>query len=478
MALTKHPPGSVRELWAIAFPLMLGSFCLLMMLFVDRVFLAHFSGEAMNAALTAGTAAWAVAGSFLIIGAMAEVFVAQHNGAKEYHKLGKPVWQMIWFSLGSIALLLPIGIWGGPLLFRGSSNMALENEAFFWYLAVGFSWPLLAAVSAFFVGRGKTQLILWMSLFANVINVFLDWLLIFGVEGWWEPMGIKGAAIATNMGNLIQIAILLTFFLRAKNRRTFGTGQWRFDFSLFKRCLRVGVPQAVLFFIEILGFTFFYMMIGHLGPDEMFVAGACQSVCILFFFASEGVSRGAIAVAGNYMGAGDPKQSFRVFWSGVKIHIGFFLFISLFLVAFPGLLMDLFVNPSLSLEASGVERSPELLNAMRTTLQGGLILCLIYLLFDGIRWLISGILTAAGDTLFILIFGVISVPLFLLLPTYWIVERLHYGTIAAFGIASFFVGTLGLIFGIRLWSGRWAKLNLVRTQSQDTASESEVLPLS
>jgi len=472
MALTKHPPGSVRELWAVALPLMLSSFCLLTMIFTDRVFLAHYSGEAMNASLTAGTAAWAVAGSFLVIGAMAEVFVAQYNGAKQHDQLGRPVWQMIWFSLGSVVLLLAIGTWGGPLLFKGSGNIALETESFFWYLALGFSWPLLAAVSAFFVGRGKTKLLLGLSLLANGLNILLDWPLIFGLEGWWEPMGVKGAAIATNVGNLVQVVILIVVFLQAKNRKTYGTGRWRFDFSLFRKCLRVGVPQSVLFFVEVMGFTVFYMMIGHVGADEMFVSGVCQSVCILFFFAAEGISRGAIAVAGNYIGAGDPKQCFKVFWSGVKIHLGCFLFVSLFLVAFPDFLMGLFVGNAFTLEASGIEATPELLATMRSTMQGAFVFCLLYLFFDAIRWLISGILTAAGDTLFILLVGMISVPLTLLLPAYWLIEKLHYGAIPAFGIATFFTGTLVLAFALRLKSGRWQKIELV-----DTEPTPEALPL-
>ena len=472
MALTKHPAGSVRELWAVAFPLMLSSLCLLVMVFTDRVFLAHFSGEAMNASLTSGTAAWAVMGSFLIVGAMAEVFVAQYNGSRQFDRLGRPVWQMIWFALGSVALYLPIGIWGGPLLFRGSGNFALETLSFFWYMVFGFSWPLLAAVSAFFVGQGKTRVIVWMSLLANGLNILLDWLLIFGLEGWWEPMGVKGAAIATGMGNLAQVVILTTLFLRKENREFYGTSRWGLDLTLFWKCLKVAIPQATLFFVEVIGFTFVYIMISHVGPDEMFVAGICQSICILFFFACEGISRGAIAVAGNYIGAGDPNRSFQVFWSGTKIHLGFFLFMSLFLVAFPDLLIGLFIGHSFTLEASGVEVTPALLETMRTTLQGAFIACLVYLLFDGIRWLISGILTAAGDTFFLFVFGVISVPLALLLPTYWLVEQLHYGTIVAFCIESFFVGILALIFGARLWGKRWQKIELVKRSAQSEGIES------
>ncbi|MGE3954114.1 MAG: MATE family efflux transporter [Parachlamydiales bacterium] len=461
MALTKYLPGSVRELWSVAFPLMLSSFCLLAMVFTDRVFLAHYSGEAMCAALTAGTAAWAVAGSLLIFASMAEVYVAQYNGAGKFDQLGRPVWQMVYFALASSLLFLAIGTWGGPLLFKGSANEALEVEYFYWFMAFGFSWPLLSALSTFFIGQGKTQVLMWLSLLANALNILLDWLLIFGIEGWLEPMGVKGAAIATNIGNLFQVVILLVLFLKRANRERYGTSNFRFDLFLFRKCLKVAVPQTALYFIEMVGFTLFYLMLGRAGPEALFIGGAAQSVIILFFFACEGMGRGAIAVAGNFIGAGQGKEVFKVFRAGLKIHIAFGLILSLFLVFFPDLLLNLFLHDSFAF--TGMEMSEEVIAGMRSTLLIVYALSLAYLFLEGIRWLISGILTAAGDALFLLSAGAAGVAFALLLPTYWLIVHLNYGAVCAFAITSGFAAFVGLANGLRLWSGRWQKINLVDT---------------
>src|ERR1700733_6336679 len=117
MNLTKYAPGSLRELWSIAFPLMLSSFSFLAMIFVDRLFLARYSPEAMSAAVTSGTAAWSFIGSGIILAAMSEVFVAQYNGAGIKKRLGEPVWQMIWFSLATFLLYVPIGLYVGNWVF-------------------------------------------------------------------------------------------------------------------------------------------------------------------------------------------------------------------------------------------------------------------------------------------------------------------------------------------------------------------------
>ena len=50
-SLTRYPEGSIRELWTISFPLMVSTFAMLFMIFTDRIFLAHYSIDAMNASV-------------------------------------------------------------------------------------------------------------------------------------------------------------------------------------------------------------------------------------------------------------------------------------------------------------------------------------------------------------------------------------------------------------------------------------------
>ena len=127
-SLTRHPEGSIRELWSISMPLMISTLASLFMIFTDRIFLAHYSLAAMNASVTAGTLAWALMSGIGMITAMSEIFVAQYNGAKQYHRLGVPVWQMIWFSFFSLAFFIPVAIWGAPLFFQTNLYRTRSNK--------------------------------------------------------------------------------------------------------------------------------------------------------------------------------------------------------------------------------------------------------------------------------------------------------------------------------------------------------------
>lgn len=86
--LTRYPGGSIRELFSISLPLMISSLAALFMIFTDRIFLARYSLDSLNASVNAGTMAWALMSGFSMITAMSEVFVAQYNGAKQYENMG------------------------------------------------------------------------------------------------------------------------------------------------------------------------------------------------------------------------------------------------------------------------------------------------------------------------------------------------------------------------------------------------------
>src|SRR5262245_38661184 len=118
MALTKYQEGSLKELWSISFPLMITSFSVMLMLFVDRLMLAHYGIEAHNAAVTATTLGWAFLFGAGALTGIAEVFVAQYNGANQKQRLGEPVWQMIWLSLGTALCFIPLALWGTNLFFN------------------------------------------------------------------------------------------------------------------------------------------------------------------------------------------------------------------------------------------------------------------------------------------------------------------------------------------------------------------------
>jgi MATE family multidrug resistance protein len=90
-----------------------------------------------------------------------------------------------------------------------------------------------------------------------------------------------------------------------------------------------------------------------------------------------------------------------------------------------------------------------------------LVFAYAYLFFEGVRWVLSGLLVAAGDTLFLLIAGSLSVWVLLLAPIYLIVVRHRLPVEYAWGITIVYSMLLFSIYWIRFKRGAWKKIDLV-----------------
>lgn len=451
MALTKHEEGSLRELWAIAYPLMLSSFSMMAMLFVDRIMLALYSTEALNATVNAATFGWAFIFSWFVLTGISEVFVAQHNGANQKHLFGTYVWQMIWLSIGSIFFFVPLSIWGSYQLYGTGMEQELERQYFWWMMLFGPASPLYAALCGFFIGQGKTRIITVLAIGANILNGIFDYILIFGIEGWVPSYGITGAAIATSVGLFFQIFVLAVLFFKKENRQNYGTANWAFCPESFWRCLKVGFPGALFVAVELFGWAAYYTLMTNKSENHIMVASLCQSIAILFFFFGEGINKAATAIAGNYIGGKKTEAISKMMIAGLQLHLIFF---SIILFLF-------FIASDSTIELFMSKASFEQKEALYSTMKIGLFCVLFYTLFEGLRILISGVLTAAGDTVFLLLAGASSVWILLILPIYFFV----YEGDAPIEIACIFCALYSLLASLiylrRFLKGKWKSISII-----------------
>ncbi len=464
-SLTKYPEGSLRELWHISMPLMISALASLMMIFVDLMFLSRYSLDSLNAAVNAGTLAWAFFGGIGMLTAMSGVFVSQYNGAKEYAKIGTPVWQMIWLALISIAFFLPLALFVAPLIYSNSPYGSLQIQYFSTLMFFGPFYSLMTGLSGFYIGRGKTRVLILIAVLANAINVFLDWIFIFGIEGVFPEMGIKGAAIATSIGYIFQAIALLYLFLRKRNREQFGTSNYRFHLPTLKKCLRVGLPQSVFYMVEIIGFAVFYELMTSLGSLHITVSSICQSIMILLFFFLDGLNKGVTTIAGNLIGAKKLDYIKRLLKSALKMQVLFSAAILLFFVIDTESILSLFFPNEFS--KSGLFAN----HSNYKMLELSLFFSFFYLTFEGIRWIYSGVLVAAGDTMFLLIAGSLSVWGMYILPVYLITVRNNLPVTSAWLIGMIYTILAYGIYAARYFSGKWKEKSILPVEEKSFTSE-------
>ncbi|MEE2629075.1 MAG: MATE family efflux transporter, partial [Candidatus Latescibacterota bacterium] len=177
-------------------------------------------------------------------------FVAQYMGARRRERVGPAIWQGIYLALLSGLLALLPAAFAGPIFdVVDHAPRIREAEAeYFRILCYGTGPQVLATTcSCFFSGRGQTWVVLAVNVAAILVNIVLDYGLIFG--HWGLPaMGIAGAAWATNIGLTLQALAFVALVLRRPFRVEFATLRgWRFEPQLFGRLLRYGGPSGVTF---------------------------------------------------------------------------------------------------------------------------------------------------------------------------------------------------------------------------------------
>ena len=198
------------DILKLVWPLALGMVNNALMQFVDRVYLAHDSLEALEAALPAGMLMWIFAGFFQTVVGYSSVFVAQYHGAGDESSCRAS-------TRAAFAIAVVAGVLGLPLVYVGGWLLSLSaptaavlvcEKSYFTITMLGafFIYAQTAAM-AYFTGRGLTRLVFWVNLFGNALNVALDPFLIFGWCGF-PKLGIAGAAIASVVSMAVQWLVL------------------------------------------------------------------------------------------------------------------------------------------------------------------------------------------------------------------------------------------------------------------------------
>lgn len=407
--ITPHPLGSLKEIWTLSWPLILGFTSNGLMVFVDRVMLGRYSLKAMNASATAGSAAFSFLILPMIIAGISEVFVGRFNGKAEYQKIGSAVWQMIWFSVLMTPLFVLIANYAPAFLFKKMQSPELNGEYFYWLMCFGSFFCLTKALMGFYIGLGRVKMISLGVVIANVLNIGLDYLLIFGTP-FTPSLGIKGAAIATLSTEAMMFLILFLIFMRKKNRESKGTQNLSFNRSLMWTSLKDGLPASLAHLSEYVGYYVFLSWINHLSEEYLTIMVLVQSFYMLLFFIIEGVSKGITGVVSNFIGAQKFEYIPKSIKSTFKLHLCFVFAVSLFMYfCSPGFFKS-FVNEA----GLAYFNDPLFLAKLH---KAALCLCAFYL-FDGMAWNFVGVLVAAADRTFVMVVGSLASWAFSYVPAY------------------------------------------------------------
>jgi len=446
-------PGGGREVALIAYPLILGHLSFTIQTFVDRLFLTWYSAEAVAGAVTGLFAVWAIVALFTGTGEYLTTFVAQYFGAGRPERIGAAMWQGIYFSAAAgvfIALLSPLAGPGFDLARHDPLLRRYEVEYARTLMLGAFPVILMATLSTFFAGRGETRVILYVNVLATVVNMALDYVLIFGKAGFPE-LGVTGAALGTVLSQVAGAAVYLALMLQRRHRVAYRTlAGWRPEPWLVARLVRFGMPTGLQYSLEVAAFAVFMVIVGRIGTLELAASGIAFNLNMIVFFPMVGLAIAVSSLVGRYLGAEQPQVAERVVASAFGMSLVYMTLCGLVYVFGAPLLLAPY--------AAGADPATfQTIEAIATVL---LRFVALYSIFDMLNLIHAAGLRGAGDTVYPMLLTLVLAFAAMLLPA-GIGLMLGKGVYFAWSMASLYVFLLGILMRRRFRAGYWKSLRVI-----------------
>jgi MATE family multidrug resistance protein len=427
----------IRALLRLAVPVVVVQVGLMFMGTVDTLMVGRVSPAALGAVAIGGL--YSMIATFFGQGVLMALdpIVSQAAGADDHPGIALGVQRAL---LLAVLLSIPLALYhltAGPvlaLLQQPDEIVPLAHQ--YNELLVPGILPYLA----FIVFRQTLQAlhrlraIVLVILVANLANVLLNWMFIFG--NWGMPeLGVRGAAIATSGSRWLMAAGLLFLsweelrplllpWLPAANRR-----------DALMRMVRLGIPIALQMELELTCFGAVALLAGAMGTLQVAGHQIAINLAALTYMVPLGVSAAAAVMVGRAVGAGDPIEARRQAATALLVGVGFMATTALVFLALPGPLARLYTNDT------GV-----IAVAMALIPLAG-----VFQVFDGTQVVTIGVLRGLADT---------RGPFIINFLGYWVIG-MPVGVLLAYPLG---LGVVGLWWGLVIGLATVAVILVIRVR--------------
>ncbi len=448
-----HAPCSYAEVLKIAGPMIVTTGAISLQHFCDRTFLNWHSAVSVGASMTSGMLFFTIVCFFMGTVRYVSVFVAQYIGSEKPDQIGPMIWQSLYVSIvGGILVLCLIPFSETIFSWVGHDPKVMEEEVVYFRILCWSGLPILigSALDSFFTGRGQTRTVMIICLISNGTNVILDYLMIFG-KGPFPAMGIAGAAWATVLANVVMCTLFMAILFRRKYEASFHIlSGWRFDWKRCRQLCKYGIPGGFHFFIDIVGFTSFILLVGHLGADALNASTIAFNINTLAFMPMIGTGIAVSILVGQMIGAGKPELAVKATSTGLHLTLLYMGIIALSYV----------VIPNLYLAPFAAKADPEEFSRLAPIAVILLRFVGVYCLVDGFYLIYSSAIKGAGDTRFVMVMQGIMSALFLVFPVWYAIKVRSCGIYTVWFIMTIYMFLLAFVFYLRYKQGKWKTMSV------------------
>ncbi|MCL6259092.1 MATE family efflux transporter [Aquiflexum sp. TKW24L] len=273
-------------------------------------------------------------------------------------------------------------------------------------------------------GLSQTKQAMYITIFCNGINVFLNWVMIYGNLGF-PALGLNGAGWATLISRVMMGLMMAYYVWNSKRYKPYSLslGFKKLSFPMFSKLIKIGVPTGFQFIFEVGAFSAAAIMMGWIGVTALAAHQIAINLASISYMMASGLSTAAMIRVGNQLGRNDIR-TLREAGFTVFVMVAIFMSVAaVIFIVFREFLPSLYID-----DVSVIQMSATLL-----------IIAGFFQLSDGIQVVGLGALRGMSD---------VRVPTIVTLVAYWVIG-LPLGYVLAFSYGMEEIGIwVGLLIGL------------------------------
>lgn len=340
--------GSInRSIWQLALPMTAGAILFNLFSLVDLFFVGRL-GHVAVAALSISGILLSIIVMFMIgIATGTTALVAHFIGSKDYDAADNTVFQTIIISIVCWVFMALVGIFACERLlglFGASQEVVVQAAR---YLQIHFIWSIFiflsVGLSQALRGAGDVIMPLKAIILANIINIVLDPLFIFG----WGPFPrweVAGSAVATVLSRIVGTLVIILYMLRGHSALHLHPRTCRINFPIINRMIKIGFFASLQVLLREVSLLFLLRLVTSFGTAALAAFGIASRLRMVAIFPGMGMANTAAVLIGQNMGANQPRRATQTGWRTVWLYQIFIIPVAVIFFMFAPSLIRIFNN--------------------------------------------------------------------------------------------------------------------------------------
>mmetsp|Transcript_13005 Transcript_13005/g.47527 ORF Transcript_13005/g.47527 Transcript_13005/m.47527 type:complete len:561 (+) Transcript_13005:125-1807(+) len=378
--------AETRVMFTMSLSIVSAQVGLMMLGIVDTMTVARYSEVALAGVSTGSSYCWLCHSAGYGALTLLDTLISQAIGAKD------PTAVRLALQRGcliALALSIVCGIatyHGGYVLASLGLEASIVESAAIYCKVVSFALlpqMLFTCFRRLLQATGKQHVLIPPIIIANVVNLVLNYVLVFGKFGFPE-MGVAGSALTTFISSVLMLVLLLVYIWPSLVKDILPLSRQAIRLKVLARQFVLGLPLSAQSVLETAAFTFTALLMGRIGTEAAASHSVANSLAALTYMVSLGISTVASVRIGEAVGRGDMMNARRVAAVGASMSVSVMTVFLFLFILFPSQIVTVFAGTSVSTTVM-------VLSAALLPIAG------LFQVFDGLAVVGEGVLRGLGD---------------------------------------------------------------------------------